>query len=590
MKLAIPTAVEVPNLMRSEVLVGATVCATDGEAHESDAISAFQSSKIDECSSLSGVSSAAEPCFWTQKVGMEQYKSNGRVTGLTTEDVSQRLNHGITSNGTALASGSEGKEIQWKVGKSPRNGTGCFKKPRMLQRDNLLHHPEADDTKMESDLVGSHLVKCSNAGMYGLKPEVHDISKFVEDISLDQLLDGSYKSPTDGKDQGRKPANVNENILDSVLKAFSILQLRGLRKEKQTEEMDIHFNEKISLISSPSNTNVDQGSCKKTEAPANMNSNPLYQPRDMFGRLALPSPKDLDLLLQDAMKSATSVKPLSHRVSLPAFPCSHNFNGHCKSNCDATKTSHKSSCQGRWLRVRSNASFTEEGDTAGYLDLDSLTYDETLIPAGQLKYELPEIEKKPSTLVNHPGYNQDSSSAMGAMSSLPPHALHSPKVLAAAQTLCDMAKHCMKAHSNGIMKWPKQPSQKVMKARKSILGEKPEEGLLTPKSEPTLDHSLRSVEFGTSLKKPRLSVVERSENFCHTPTVIGLCSVSAPRSSRSSPNRLSRDPVAEIRHCNGSLMKPPSMVPAPHRVLDRSTRNPQKLRKVGTMEWNGARG
>ena len=54
MKLAIPTAVEVPNLMRSEVLVGATVCATDGEAHESDAISEFQISKIDECSSLSG--------------------------------------------------------------------------------------------------------------------------------------------------------------------------------------------------------------------------------------------------------------------------------------------------------------------------------------------------------------------------------------------------------------------------------------------------------------------------------------------------------------------------------------------------------
>ena len=152
-----------------------------------------------------------------------------------------------------------------------------------------------------------------------------------------------------------------------------------------------------------------------------MNSSPLYQPREMFGRLALPSPKDLDLLLQDAMKPATSVKPLSHRVSVPAFPCSHNFNGHCKSNCDATKTSNKSSCQGRWVRVRSNASFTEEGDTDGYLDLDSLTYDETLIPAGQLKYELPEIEKKPSTLPNHPGYNQDSSSAMGALSSLPPH-------------------------------------------------------------------------------------------------------------------------------------------------------------------------
>jgi len=168
-------------------------------------------------------------------------------------------------------------------------------------------------------------------------------------------------------------------------------------------------------------------------------------------------------------------------------------------------------------------------------------------------------------------------------------ALHSPKVLAAAQTLCDMAKHYMKAHSNGIMKWPKQPSQKVMKARKSILGEKSEDGFLTPKSEPTVDHSLRSIEYGTSLKKPKLSVVERSENFSHTPTVIGLCSVSAPRSSRSSPNILSRDPVAENRHCNGSLTKPPSMVPSSHRVLDRSNRNPPKLRKVGTMDWNRGR-
>jgi len=96
--------------------------------------------------------------------------------------------------------------------------------------------------------------------MYGLKPEFHNISKFVEDISLDQLLDGSYKSPTDGKDKARKPANVNENILDSVLKAFSILRLHGLQKEKQTEEMDIHVDKKISLISSHSNINVINGS------------------------------------------------------------------------------------------------------------------------------------------------------------------------------------------------------------------------------------------------------------------------------------------------------------------------------------------
>lgn len=168
-------------------------------------------------------------------------------------------------------------------------------------------------------------------------------------------------------------------------------------------------------------------------------------------------------------------------------------------------------------------------------------------------------------------------------------ALHSPKVLAAAQTLCDIASDCSNRISNGILKWAKQPSQKSMKARKSRSSEKPEE-FLTPKSETLLNHVVRSIEYGASSspKKPKITVVERREDFSHIHAVIGLSSVSAPRSNRSSPSRLSRDSVAETRNLNGNFVKPQFMAPPP-RVLDRSNHNPQKLRKVSPMDWNRTR-
>lgn len=71
---------------------------------------------------------------------------------------------GITSGSTMSMSEYEGKQIQRKVGKFPRNGSGLLKKTRMLQSDNFLSHGEADEAKTESDKLGLHLMKCSNAG------------------------------------------------------------------------------------------------------------------------------------------------------------------------------------------------------------------------------------------------------------------------------------------------------------------------------------------------------------------------------------------------------------------------------------------
>ncbi|KAK9668074.1 hypothetical protein RND81_13G033600 [Saponaria officinalis] len=608
-KVAIPVDVSPPKLMMSEVVGGGgvRVCENDGGVRQSDAVSGFSASKIDECSSFVG------------------------------------------------NRGSEGKQTPRKVGKVPRNGSVSFKKPRMFPADNVLPQPENGAEKMELDTLDSHFVKCSNAdksqtgkqrnningkrgdrrnskvpmkakfdpfslkagsssfspaaggsntfGMYGLKPDIHDITKYMEDISLDELLDGTYKCPTFGNDTGKKTANVNDNVLDSVRKVCSLIRPQGMQQDKETKELDMHDVKKTPSPSSPSNNSVEDGSdgdgnsivdlskcnkdvepCSKADASTNLSISPVFQPREILERLALPPPKDLELLLQDALKPAASMKltdsrsskQLSNRVSLPAFLWSHNFNGHYKSNNDALKTSNKSTCSGRWVRISSTASFIG-GSAQGFVDLESLTYDDSLVPAGQLKYRLPEVGKTSTTSASQP----DASPSSCRAASLPPPAMHPPKVLAAARTLCDMASQSSKHNMGGILKWPKPPSHKAMKARKSKLNEIPEDELFSaPKSETALDHVARSVEHGSSSKKPKIP----RESYSHVQAVIGLSSVSAPRSNRPSPGRHS-----ESRHLNGSFLKSSFLVPPPPRVLDRSSQNPQKLRKITPDDWNRPR-
>ena len=114
------------------------------------------------------------------------------------------------------------------------------------------------------------------------------------------------------------------------------------------------------------------------------------QPKDTLDRLALPPPKDLESLLLDATKHAASSrhvpdprpgKPTSRRASLSAFPWSHTFTGHSRTNSDSVKClPSRSTCQGRWVRI--GDSFNSPGSASGcFMNLESLAYDETLVPS-----------------------------------------------------------------------------------------------------------------------------------------------------------------------------------------------------------------
>lgn len=58
-----------------------------------------------------------------------------------------------------------------------------------------------------------------------MKSDNRDVTKDLSDLSLSELLDGSYACPVGSKDKGKKATTMNENVLHSVRKACSLFEL-----------------------------------------------------------------------------------------------------------------------------------------------------------------------------------------------------------------------------------------------------------------------------------------------------------------------------------------------------------------------------
>lgn len=122
---------------------------------------------------------------------------------------------------------------------------------------------------------------------------------------------------------------------------------------------------------------------------------PLRQPNHILERLDLAPHKDLESLLLDATKPGLfskstpdpcSGKQMSRRASLPPFPWSNTSNWHCRSSSDAGKLStSRGTCQGRWLRIERNTVTSLGISTSDFTDLESMTYDQSLVPSSRPK-------------------------------------------------------------------------------------------------------------------------------------------------------------------------------------------------------------
>lgn len=88
-----------------------------------------------------------------------------------------------------------------------------------------------------------------------MKSDTYDVTKHLDELSVNELLDGSYKGPSFAKDKAKKPANLNENVLHSVRKACSILRHKPLHNQN-SYEIDNDCNRKVSTCSVSSDASV----------------------------------------------------------------------------------------------------------------------------------------------------------------------------------------------------------------------------------------------------------------------------------------------------------------------------------------------
>lgn len=167
---------------------------------------------------------------------------------------------------------------------------------------------------------------------------------------------------------------------------------------------------------------------------------------------------------------------------------------------------------------------------------------------------------------------------------------HNPKILAAAQTLCGMATNPFIRNPDGIIRWPKKPSQKAMKARKLKSVEKPEEVYGSSIAVSGSDNlTRRSMDRMLMLppKKPKLSLSDDRKDFNNFSSFRkGPISWSTPRSSRSLPSKSGKESIGSIRHSTSDVAKHSYMMPPPSRVLEKASNKREKPRKLLTMEWN----
>lgn len=61
------------------------------------------------------------------------------------------------------------------------------------------------------------------SGAHGPKSDVRDITNHIENLSLSELLDGTYKYSSLGRDKGKKVLRTKDELLVSARKAFSML-------------------------------------------------------------------------------------------------------------------------------------------------------------------------------------------------------------------------------------------------------------------------------------------------------------------------------------------------------------------------------
>ncbi|KAL9328735.1 hypothetical protein ACSQ67_003738 [Phaseolus vulgaris] len=446
-------------------------------------------------------------------------------------------------------------------------------------------------------------------GLYGLKQDIHDVTKLMDVPSLDGLLRGTFDCLSLSEDVKKKTSNTNGSFFSSVRKACSLLQLPKSIQSKSMAEIDSSFynmsNTQMSLFGAvESNSNEDKeqsctsdmsayhkGLCTENKSSCSPLDFPLYQPNDVLERIAVPRSEDLDSLLLDESKPVVpkknsnnlrSGKQVSHQPSLPTFPWSHAFGSHSRANSDIVKLStSRSTCQGKWAGIGLIASSTDISRGC-FTNIDSFSYDQSLVPSTSSSSN----KDCPSLFAIFPFCQWNSSSYVTRSKDFKATIdEHCPRLLEAAKILCEIATKPPGQNPYGIIRSQKKTSHKNMKGKSLKPTANHEEMSSAPTSVVGSDLMARTVDQIIPAKKPRVSTVE-NRNGVHSHYV-----KKGPYSSKSSiplPSKPVRDLIRENKpSAAATILKELTMMRPTNRILDkgRAYVGQFKVQKLGLVDW-----
>ncbi|RDY09745.1 hypothetical protein CR513_05843, partial [Mucuna pruriens] len=575
------------------------------------------------------------------------------------ENSSQLSDNVPGGKGKTCPEDEEGMPLQQRTAKVSWGASLCSKRPRMFESEHSMSQNVLEESKGISEKLGSNHIKSifpkksqfpkqkshstkrgekrnfkvpssmakynsrsfklgasifgsayggnNFFGLYGLKHDIHDITKLMDEPTLDQLLRGTFDCPSLSKDKRTIPSG---SVLNSVRKACSLLQFRKSVQSQNIAEMDSSLYNKMSTCQMSSVSAVENSSnghkeqtctsdisahhkdlCSENERVSSPLDFPLYQPKDVLERIALPPSEDLEsLLLVSKLAVSTrnsnnlrSGKQVSRRSSLPAFPWSHAFGSHSRNNLDAVKLStSRSTCQGKWARIGVIASSTDI-DHCCFTNLDSFSYDQSLVPSTgssnnkvcpSLFANLPFCQWNSSSPVTH---SKDSGVAADA---------HCPRLLEAAQTLCEIATYSPRLNPYGIIRLKKKPSHRI-KGKNFKPTAKLEEMPSTPTSVIGSNLVAKSVDQIIPAKKPRVSIVENKSGDHSHNVKKGPCTEHSSKSSIPLPSKPVRDLIKENKDSAACILKELTMMHPANRILDKGKAyvGQYKVRKLGLLDW-----
>ncbi|KAM3329390.1 hypothetical protein ACQJBY_026452 [Aegilops geniculata] len=445
-------------------------------------------------------------------------------------------------------------------------------------------------------------------GAHGLKSDIRDITNHIENLTLSELLHGTYKYSSLGREKGKKVLHTKDELLVSVRKAFFMLSDMDSSPGK-----DGNLTPSPRLHSATTSSSDIKDQC--SDKPSSLIKDPLQTevcnvcPKDILSRLTLPQGHDLDSLLSAGSESsATGPSMTTHGASLPPFTWSHSQAGVYRPSVDSGKHgSSRSNSHWQWLRVGSYPTaqdyedlpvhqiddLVQEMDMAKSSIIDSCSRQSNLCctestsgSLGQTIYSRKtESEHGPQQLhpLDHVG-SSDSFQRNDSERSLLKARQASRKILCAAETLCDMRRSTEgwspQVYSNGTINLPKSPPDKV-KARK------PSSPFGTAESSSGSRNSDPARSGNHSTKK----AVDRKNDSaaCMSNPGKGLIRWPVPIEDAVSPVKPEKGLMLDMRQNHSNAARHPIHVSSQAR-LEKEYENQQKLRKATLASSLGSSG